>query len=192
MVTYEMVPSTLHQCLKYVREGKQRRIAGDLKPFGTHEIRHKDAQYFLSREEVAFKNVASDKIATLEKTGSPSSQVAGTSSQKNKGGITPPVETNTRKTSPPDYTKVPPTRSLATTSLNQQVALAKSIPPVYGLSTDEEVSDTDTASSDDKVPNEKELRHQNDYEYDTDSESSLVIEKVPERHYREICPREVG
>jgi hypothetical protein len=45
------VPSTLHQCLKYVDNGKQKRINGDLKPFGVHEIKFNDAQFFLSKED---------------------------------------------------------------------------------------------------------------------------------------------
>lgn len=43
-----VVPSTLHQCMKYVKDGKQKRINGDVKPFAVHEIGLKDAKYFLN------------------------------------------------------------------------------------------------------------------------------------------------
>jgi hypothetical protein len=41
-----VVPSTLHQCLKYVRDGKQYRVYGDIQPFGIHEIKHSYAKYY--------------------------------------------------------------------------------------------------------------------------------------------------
>jgi hypothetical protein len=45
----QVIPSTLHQCLKYIENGKQKRIDGDVKPFGVHEIKFNDAQYFLPK-----------------------------------------------------------------------------------------------------------------------------------------------
>jgi hypothetical protein len=45
----QVIPSILHQCLKYIENGKQRRIDGDVKPFGVHEIKFDDAQYFLPK-----------------------------------------------------------------------------------------------------------------------------------------------
>lgn len=46
-----VVPSTLHQCLKYMKDGKQYRIDGDVQPFGIHEIKHSDAKYYLGSKE---------------------------------------------------------------------------------------------------------------------------------------------
>jgi len=77
-------------CFKYVKNGKQRRIARGLRPFGIHEISHKDAQYFFSKEEMTtLKNGWSGKAEPS------SSQVAETSS-------------NAKKPNTPDYTRVPP------------------------------------------------------------------------------------
>jgi hypothetical protein len=45
----QVIPSTLHQCLKYIENGKQKRIDGDVKPFGVHEIKFNDVQYFLPK-----------------------------------------------------------------------------------------------------------------------------------------------
>lgn len=41
------VPSTLHQCLKYVKDGKIKQINGDVRPFAAHEAGMKDAKYFM-------------------------------------------------------------------------------------------------------------------------------------------------
>lgn len=72
-----MVPYTLPQCLKYVKDGKQRRIPGDLKPFGTHEIHHKESQYFFSKEEMEklkeFENVETKTIWVPKTSTSPKS-----------------------------------------------------------------------------------------------------------------------
>jgi len=42
------VPSTLHQCIKYIKDGKVKQIKGDAHPFEVHEVGLKDAKYFLS------------------------------------------------------------------------------------------------------------------------------------------------
>jgi hypothetical protein len=49
----QVIPSTLHQCLKYIENDKQKRIDGDVKPFGVHEIKFNDAQYFLPKSATA-------------------------------------------------------------------------------------------------------------------------------------------
>jgi hypothetical protein len=49
----QVIPSTLHQCLKYIENGKQKRIDDDIKPFGVHEIKFNDAQYFLPKTAIA-------------------------------------------------------------------------------------------------------------------------------------------
>jgi hypothetical protein len=49
----QVIPSTLHQCLKYIENDKQKRIDGDVKPFGVHEIKFNDAQYFLHKSATA-------------------------------------------------------------------------------------------------------------------------------------------
>lgn len=49
----KVVASTLHQCMKYVKDGKQRRINGDIKPFGVHEVSCNDARILLNKEEIA-------------------------------------------------------------------------------------------------------------------------------------------
>jgi hypothetical protein len=43
----------LHQYLKYIENGKQKRIDGDVKPFGVHEIKFNDAKYFLPKSATA-------------------------------------------------------------------------------------------------------------------------------------------
>jgi hypothetical protein len=59
----QIVLSTLHQCLKYVDNDKQKRINRDLKPFGVHEIKFNDVQLFLSKEDKK-----KDKPSELVKT----------------------------------------------------------------------------------------------------------------------------
>jgi hypothetical protein len=49
----QVIPSTLHQYLKYIENGKQKKIDGDVKPFGVHEIKFNDAQYFLPKSAMA-------------------------------------------------------------------------------------------------------------------------------------------
>ncbi|KAJ4748743.1 Reverse transcriptase family protein [Rhynchospora pubera] len=41
-----LVPSTLHQCIKYVKDGKQYVIKGDDQPFEAHEAELDDAKYY--------------------------------------------------------------------------------------------------------------------------------------------------
>jgi hypothetical protein len=48
----QVIPSTIHQCLKYIENGKKKRIDGDVKPFGVHEIKFNDAQYFLPKPTI--------------------------------------------------------------------------------------------------------------------------------------------
>ena len=48
---YGMVPSTMHQCIKYLREGEEFRIPGNLQPFTVHEAKiYEDAKYFFPKE----------------------------------------------------------------------------------------------------------------------------------------------
>ncbi|XP_039130916.1 LOW QUALITY PROTEIN: uncharacterized protein LOC120267326 [Dioscorea cayenensis subsp. rotundata] len=42
-----MVPSTLHQCMKYMVDGEEHRIDGEIQPFGVHEIHYEDTKYYL-------------------------------------------------------------------------------------------------------------------------------------------------
>jgi hypothetical protein len=49
----QVIPSTLHQNLKYIENDKQKRIDGDVKPFGVYEIKFNDAQYFLPKPATA-------------------------------------------------------------------------------------------------------------------------------------------
>jgi hypothetical protein len=46
-----VVPSTLHQCLKYIEDGVEKRIIGDLKPFTYKEAHYSDAKFFLNEGE---------------------------------------------------------------------------------------------------------------------------------------------
>lgn len=48
---YHVVPSTLHQCLKFVdNHGEQQRIIGNLHPYTMQEVHHADAKYFFPSE----------------------------------------------------------------------------------------------------------------------------------------------
>jgi hypothetical protein len=50
---YHVVPSTLHQCLKFVdNQGEQQRIIGNLHPYTLQEVHHADAKYFFPNEGV--------------------------------------------------------------------------------------------------------------------------------------------
>ena len=42
-----MVPSTLHICVKYIKDDEVYRIDGEIQPFGMHEIHYDDARYFI-------------------------------------------------------------------------------------------------------------------------------------------------
>jgi hypothetical protein len=49
---YQVVPSTLHQCLKFVDgSGEQHRIAGNTAPYTIQEAYHADAKYYFSSGE---------------------------------------------------------------------------------------------------------------------------------------------
>ncbi|XP_020082008.1 uncharacterized protein LOC109705667 [Ananas comosus] len=48
---YNVVPSTLHQCMKYIKDGEEFRVDGDIRPFGVHEVRYEDARYFAESEK---------------------------------------------------------------------------------------------------------------------------------------------
>jgi hypothetical protein len=45
----QVIPSTLHQYLKYIENDKQKKIDGDVKPFGVHEMKFNETQYFLPK-----------------------------------------------------------------------------------------------------------------------------------------------
>lgn len=48
--------------MKYVKDGKQRRINADIKPFGVHEMSHYDARYFFTKEELtALKGLVAEQ-----------------------------------------------------------------------------------------------------------------------------------
>ena len=42
-----VVPSTLHQCVKHIKNDEVYRIDGEIQPFGVHEIHYDDAGYFV-------------------------------------------------------------------------------------------------------------------------------------------------
>jgi hypothetical protein len=49
---YHVVPSTLHQCLKFLdNKGEQHRIAANPMPYTIHELHHADAKYYFSSGE---------------------------------------------------------------------------------------------------------------------------------------------
>ncbi|XP_039114762.1 uncharacterized protein LOC120250065 [Dioscorea cayenensis subsp. rotundata] len=48
----QLVPSTLHQCAKYLVDGEEFRIDGEIQPFGIHEIHYEDARYYLNASKL--------------------------------------------------------------------------------------------------------------------------------------------
>jgi hypothetical protein len=49
---YHIVPSTLHQCLKFLdNKGEQHRIAVNPMPYSIHELHHADVKYYFSSSE---------------------------------------------------------------------------------------------------------------------------------------------
>ncbi|XP_020080518.1 uncharacterized protein LOC109704178 [Ananas comosus] len=64
---YHIVPSTLHQCLKYIKDGEEYRIDGDIRPFGVHEIRYEDARYFIELEDTKENRNISREQSSKEK-----------------------------------------------------------------------------------------------------------------------------
>ncbi|XP_020081530.1 uncharacterized protein LOC109705200 [Ananas comosus] len=64
---YHIVPSTLHQCLKYIKDGEEYRIDGDIRPFGVHEIRYEDARYFIELEDTEENRSISREQSSKEK-----------------------------------------------------------------------------------------------------------------------------
>jgi ABC-type lipopolysaccharide export system ATPase subunit len=62
-----MVASTLHQCIKYVKDAKQRRINGDIRPFGVHEVKYEEARYFNSQEKARSNGLNRRKLETRTK-----------------------------------------------------------------------------------------------------------------------------
>lgn len=73
--------------------------------------------------------------------------------------------------------------------------------PVYGLSTEEEASDTDSSLNYVMV-NElfksvfedeyEEFERRENYECDSENELYFMIERVPEKHYKEVYPAEIN
>jgi hypothetical protein len=60
---YQVVPSTLHQCLKFVDgSGEQHRIASNTAPYTIQEAYHADAKYFFSSGE---PQTQKDRVAPL-------------------------------------------------------------------------------------------------------------------------------
>ncbi|NAU33234.1 retroviral-like aspartic protease [Klebsiella pneumoniae] len=52
---YRMVPSSLHQCIKYMLDGEEHCIKGDIQPFSVHEVGiYEDAAYYLPKKHVIF------------------------------------------------------------------------------------------------------------------------------------------
>jgi hypothetical protein len=62
-----MVASTLHQCIKYMKDGKQRRINGDIRPFGVHEVKYEEARYFNPSEKTRLSEPNRRKLETQTK-----------------------------------------------------------------------------------------------------------------------------
>ncbi|XP_039118805.1 uncharacterized protein LOC120254858 [Dioscorea cayenensis subsp. rotundata] len=56
-----VVPSTLHQCLKYMKDDDVYNIDGEIKPFGVHEINYEDALYFLDTPKEGKLSAAKDE-----------------------------------------------------------------------------------------------------------------------------------
>lgn len=56
-----VVPSTLQQCLKYVKIGEVKQINGEMKPFEVHEIGLRDAKNFLNKPSQKSKNAKSQQ-----------------------------------------------------------------------------------------------------------------------------------
>ena len=69
-----VVPSTLHQCLKYIQDGVEKRIIGDLKPFSYKEAHYSDAKFFLKDMEppkIYLKKIEFPKRMPISKKKSP-------------------------------------------------------------------------------------------------------------------------
>lgn len=71
--------------------------------------------------------------------------------------------------------------------------------PVYGLSTEEEASDTDSSLNDVMVNALFKSVLEDEYEeferrenYECDSENELSFMWVPEKHYKEVYPAEIN
>ncbi|WP_227625222.1 hypothetical protein, partial [Klebsiella pneumoniae] len=69
---YRMVPSSLHQCIKYMLDGEEHCIKGDIQPFSVHEVGiYEDAAYYLPKKHVIFSrgiNTSTTKEDPQEKT----------------------------------------------------------------------------------------------------------------------------
>ena len=46
--TYGIVPSTLHQCFKFLSNGEVKRVSADADPFGGEEVNYSDAKFYKS------------------------------------------------------------------------------------------------------------------------------------------------
>ncbi|XP_062213734.1 uncharacterized protein LOC133914699 [Phragmites australis] len=74
---YQVVPSTLHQCFKFMdNKGEQHRIIGNLFPYTVQEVHHADAKYFFpgtgGEERLGRSNPAADVVITPDPTSSSS------------------------------------------------------------------------------------------------------------------------
>jgi hypothetical protein len=81
---YHVVPSTLHQCLKFLdNKGEQHRIAANLLPYSIHESHHADAKYYFSNSELYVQQgrVTPPVYIVITPGSSPSSELDGFFSQ---------------------------------------------------------------------------------------------------------------
>jgi len=61
-----IVPSTLPQCMKYVKDGEERRTDREMQPLNVYEVRDDDAKYFLEPKTRVGSSSRFKETATLE------------------------------------------------------------------------------------------------------------------------------
>ncbi|KAJ1696334.1 hypothetical protein LUZ63_004846 [Rhynchospora breviuscula] len=151
-----LVPSTLHQCVKYMKDDKQKRIKGDIHPFAVHEIGLSDARYFLK---------PSPKPESLKKQFSQPQTVEASRVLKEKMMKSLQVA-----------------KSINTPSNTYQKPN-----PVILLE-----SDSDSETIEDEDIDADVADYSSDGSKDLSKPTSLVVEKVPDKHSKDLPPREVN
>ena len=167
-----VVPSTLHQCMKYAHEGKIRRINGDVRPFGVHEISFGDAKYFLEEDEEA---VIKDVLAELK------------IQPKNKKSNKFATRTQNKKVRfKQTHEIINKTRPVFGSSSDEEGQPQRI--PVYGLSSDEELNLDKKAVIHliSKVESSDEDEFTRSARDDSDSDSTISIDLVPDGCYKDL------
>ncbi|XP_028547560.1 uncharacterized protein LOC114578513, partial [Dendrobium catenatum] len=183
---YGIVPSTLHQCMKYLKDGEEFRISGDIQPFAVHEATiYEDAKYFIPKK--------------LKPSSSLEVQLSSTKTTKR-----PKQEGEKKQVG---RKKATPTLSKAAIATKER----KHVPHLGSDTDEDEVTPTKSWKACQSNCKGKKKAEYSDSDFDCEStytsnvkcvfsrrmgnlsisDSVFVVTRVPIQHFKEITPRKV-